>query len=73
MFCLNLRDGQNKIEKGDKMSQGIIITLIICGTILLLGLGGMIVTIYAIKKGAGWMGRMITGDWWKKEEKKNYK
>jgi hypothetical protein len=46
------------------MSQGIIITLIICGTILLLGFGGMIIALYAIKKGIGWLGQTTRDNNW---------
>jgi len=35
------------------MSNGVIITLIICGTILLISVLGIAVAIYAIKKGVG--------------------
>ncbi|MDD2889079.1 MAG: hypothetical protein PHE49_00370 [bacterium] len=55
------------------MSQGIIITLIICGTILLLGLGGMVIAFYAISKGMSSFGKMMTGECWGNKEKHHNK
>ena len=40
-----------QLLKGEEMSQGIIITLIICGTVLVLSLAGMVFVAYIIKKG----------------------
>ncbi|MCK4308277.1 hypothetical protein KAW50_08640 [candidate division WOR-3 bacterium] len=50
------------------MSQGVVITIIICSTIAFLGLCGIGVAIYAIKKGMGFAEKECENDRIKEKE-----